>query len=154
MIHSSLPRRYIPLVEFFELISFFGAVTFFAWLGYAPLQGQQQLDDVKDRAKAETNLYRITDHFFLSFLFCSIAAVSDYAVHYFRLTPDQRVVLLLGVGTAFLFGLFTLFVPMVYIRTVGRGGKDLGDINPPAFPSHAICNFLWSTCHRPLVVSP
>jgi hypothetical protein len=27
----------------------------------------------------------------------------------------------------------TLFVPMIYIRTIGRGGKDWGDINPPSF---------------------
>jgi Kef-type K+ transport system membrane component KefB len=123
------------MAEFFELISFFGVAAFFAWLGYAPLQGQRILGlKTKKPEEVKKNLYKITDYFFISFLFFSIGLVCEYALHYPPLAVfDETSVLRPAAGTCFLFGLFMLFVPMVYIRTIGRGDKDFGEVNLPPF---------------------
>jgi len=91
-----------------------------------------------ERQTARRNLYVVTDYFLISFLFYVGSALSDYTLHQF--TPHSWdwpalfwFLLLLTSGTTFVFGLLTLVVPMLYLRTIGRGGKDLGDINPPTF---------------------
>ena len=120
-------------MEFFDLVAFFGIAAFFAWLGYAPLQSQRITGIAQEkRENARQNLSKITDYFLVSFLFYSITAMCDYMMHS-TVFIGQRPYIFLAVGTSFLFGLLTLFVPMIYIRTIGRGGKDWGDINPPSF---------------------
>ena len=120
------------MAEFFDLISFFGVAAFFAWLGYAPLRAQLLKEvETQKREKAKQNLDKITDYFFVSFLSFSVAAVSVYVDHhrlFIALAYDQRWIPLSLMGVSSILGLFTLFVPMIYLRA-----KNLGDINPPPF---------------------
>ena len=120
------------MVEFFDLASFFGVAAFFAWLGYAPLRVQLLKEvEVQKREKARENLDKITDYFLVSFLSYSVAAVSDYVYHhriFIAVAYSQRWAPIFIIGASFVLGLFTLFVPIVYLRN-----RNLGDIDLPPF---------------------
>jgi hypothetical protein len=119
------------LVEFFEVISFFGVAAFFAWLAYAPLQGQAMVNTTKDQEKAKRNLSIITEYFLISFILFAISAISDYVSHRPQFAFGQEGLLRFNAADTFALGSLALFLPILYIRVIGRSGRDFADINPP-----------------------
>jgi hypothetical protein len=125
------------VVVFFDLLSFFGVVAFFAWLGYAPLQAQllrrksqKQEKEIQDDT-AQHTLDMITDYFLVSFLSFSAGALTDYVYHhrvFIALAYDYRFAAMLVMGASFVLGMFTLLVPMIYLRA-----RNLEDITLPPF---------------------
>jgi hypothetical protein len=123
------------LVSLFEVITFFGVSAFFAWLGLLPLLNDllPPEDDLSlDRARE--NLIAISDYYLVSFMSFATAIVADYVFHngipfffpYFYHLP----ILYFVIPVVFAVGIFTLLLPVYYIRSIWKGKRTLAGMNP------------------------
>lgn len=138
---DELIRYWIPLVQFFDLITFFGVAAIFGWLGFASLHHSELKEiDAKKRERARRNLYVVNDYFLIAAIFFSLSACTDYGMHHPELlfpftgpNPDLAHAFLGPVSVTFGCGILMLIAPVWAIRSIGRKGRDLGDIYPPPF---------------------
>jgi len=79
------------------------------------------------------NFSTLNDHFFVSFVFFSLAAGSDYFFHNPILPTYHNGWLKLLIGGGFFAGIVTLMTPMFCLRSVIRGRKSWANINPPTW---------------------
>lgn len=126
------------MVEIFNLIEFFGVAALFGWFSFARLNEEEieKFKPAKRKKIARANLHAVTNYFLLSFLFYSIAGITDYLYHHTS-NPYAEIItkdlFFRATLECFVIGTIILVAPFAIVRNIGKFGPDIGSLRLPPF---------------------